>query len=118
LTGLLTSPEVTVYTPAELNGDFSHSGPGGGPDPKVVGYLQQFPYYQPNPALASQGIIDPTKIDPVAQAYIKAGLIPSTGNGTLFQQGSTENNDDELTEKVDMVVTEKDHISVTLHAFR
>jgi len=118
LTGLLTSPEVTVYTPAELNGDFSHSGPGGGPDPKVVNYLQQFPYYQSNPALASQGIIDPTKIDPVAQAYIKAGLIPSTASGTLFQQGSTKDNNDEITEKVDMVVTEKDHISVTLHAIR
>jgi len=118
LTGLLTSSAVTVYTPAELNGDFSHAGPGGSPDPKLVNYLTQFPYYQPNPALASQGIIDPTKIDPVAQAYIKAGLIPSTASGTLFQQGSTQDNNDEITEKVDMVVTEKDHISITLHAYR
>ena len=118
LTGLLTNGEVSVYTPAELNGDFSHSGPNGGPDPKVVKYLQSFPYYQPNPALAAQGIIDPSKINPVAQNYLKAGLIPSTGTGTLFQQGSTLNNNDELTERVDFVATDKDRISVTLHGFR
>jgi outer membrane receptor protein involved in Fe transport len=118
LTGLLTAGEVTVFTPAELNGDFSHAGPNGTPDPKVVQYLQQFPYFQPNPTLAAEGIIDPTKINPVSQNIIKAGLIPNTPSGTLFQQGSTLNNNDELTERVDFVVTDKDRISVTLHGYR
>ncbi len=118
LTGLLTNGEVTVFTPAELNGDFSHSGPNGGPDPKVVKYLQEFPYFQPNPTLAAEGIMDPTKINPVSQNIIKANLIPNTPSGTLFQQGSTLNNNDELTERVDFVATDKDHISVTLHGYR
>src|SRR5579863_8033714 len=97
LTGLLTAGQVTVFTPAELNGDFSHSGPNGGPDPKVVKYLEAFPYFQPNPTLAAEGIIDPTKINPVAQNIIKANLLPSTASGSLFQQGSTLNNNDEIT---------------------
>ena len=118
LTGLLTAGQVTVFTPAELKGDFSHAGPNGGPDPKVVQYLQKYPYFQPNPTLAAEGIIDPTKINPVAQNIINANLIPSTPTGTLFQQGSTLNNNDELTERVDLVATDKDRISVTLHGYR
>ncbi len=118
LTGLLTAGEVTVFTPLELQGNFSKSGPNGGPDPKVVQYLQQFPYFQPNPTLAAEGIIDPSKINPVSQNIIQAGLIPNTATGTLFQQGSTLNNNDELTERVDFVATDKDRISVTLHGYR
>jgi hypothetical protein len=118
LTGLLTAGQVTVFTPAELNGDFSHSGPNGSPDPKVVKYLQEFPYFQPNPTLAAEGIIDPSKINPVAQNIIKANLIPSTATGSLFQQGSTLDNNDEITQRVDFVATDKDRISVTLHGYR
>src|SRR5580698_1970141 len=118
LSQLQTNSAVTVYTPAELNGDFSHSGPGGTPDPRVVSYLQQFPYFQPNPTLAAQGIIDPTKINPVAQNYIKANLIPSTASGTLFQQGAGTNNNDELTNKIDWAITDKDRLTVTLYALR
>jgi hypothetical protein len=118
LSQLQTNAETTVFTPAELTGDFSHAGPNGGPDPNVVSYLQQFPYFQANPTLAAKGIIDPTRIDPVAQNYIKANLIPSTASGQLFQQGAASDNFDELTNKVDFVVTDKDRISVTLYAFR
>ncbi len=118
LTQLQTNGQVTVFTPAELSGDFSHSGPSGGPDPNVVSYLQQFPFFQPNPSLAAKGIIDQTRIDPIAQNYIKANLIPSTANGQLFQQGSASDNFDELTNKLDFVVSDKDRISLTLYSFR
>ena len=118
LSQLQTNSRVTVFTPLELTGNFSHSGPNGGLDPKVVSYLQQFPYFQPNPSLAAQGIIDPDKINPVAQKYIKANLIPSTPTGQLFQQGRGVKNNDELTNKVDFVVSDKDRISVTLFAYR
>ena len=75
-------------TPAELTGDFSHSGPNGAPDPNVVSCLQQYPYFQPNPALAAKGIIDPAKIDPFRRTTSKPDLIPSAANGSLFYQGS------------------------------
>ena len=68
---------VTTYTPAQLNGDFSNFN-NAGPDPGVVSFLQAHPYFQASPALQLQGIIDPTKIDPVAQAYIKANIIPTS----------------------------------------
>ena len=66
---------VTTFTPAELTGDFSHSVKNG-PDTNVVKFLQANPYYQSNPALAAQGIIDPARIDVVAKNYIAKGLIP------------------------------------------
>jgi hypothetical protein len=72
---------ATVPTPAELQGNFS----GSANQASVASFLQANPFFQSNPSLAAQGIIDPTKIDPVAQAYIKAGLIPAfaTGNDPL-----------------------------------
>ncbi len=118
LAQLSTNPAITVFTPAELNGDFSHSGPGGVPDQRVVSYLEQYPYFQPNPTLAAKGIIDPSKIAPVAQNYIKAGLVPSTADGTLFYQAAAPNNNDELTEKLDFVLSDKDRISLTLGSSR
>lgn len=119
LSQLSSATATAVFTPAEMKGDFSRSNSSGtGPDPSVVAYLQQFPFFQPNPTLASQGIIDPTKVNPVAQAYIKANLIPNTPSGTLFFQGAATNNNDELTEKLDFVVTEKDRLSVTLGSYR
>jgi hypothetical protein len=107
------NPGVTVYTPAQLTGDFSHAV-NGGPDPLVATFLQQNPYFQPNPTLASQGIIDPTRIDPVAQAYIKAGLIPTAPSGTLTPEASSTDNRDELTGKIDYLITPNDRLSVTL----
>src|SRR5215831_5387390 len=67
---------TTTFTPAELAGDFSQSGPDGAPDPQVVSFLQANPFFQPNPALRARGIIDPSRIDPVAKKYISSNLIP------------------------------------------
>lgn len=107
------NPTVQVYTPAELNGDFSHAV-NGGPDPQVASFLQQFPYFQSNPALAAQAIIDPTKIDPTAQAYIKAGLLPSSASGLLTPEAASTFNTDELTGKIDYLITQNDRLSATL----
>lgn len=107
------NPTVQVYTPAELNGDFSHAV-SGGPDPLVASFLQQFPYFQPNPALASQAIIDPARIDPIAQAYIKAGLLPATPSGLLTPEAASTDTTDEVTGKVDYLITPNDRLSATL----
>ncbi|PYS04853.1 MAG: hypothetical protein DMG12_09115 [Acidobacteria bacterium] len=75
---LQTSPKLNTFTPAELNGDFSLSNASHtGPDTNVAAFLQRFPFFQPNPALAAQAIIDPSKINTVAKNYLKAGLIPA-----------------------------------------
>ena len=102
----------TVFTTAQLQGNFSQSV-NGGPDPNVVNFLQANPYYQSNSALASQGIIDPARIDPVAQNYIKAGLIPSTPSGTVFAEGSAKDNVDEYLGRFDYNITSKDTLSGT-----
>src|ERR1700730_2358895 len=82
---------VTTYTPAELGGDFSNFQ-GAGPDPGVVAFLQAHPYYQSDPAKQLQAIIDPTTINPVAQSYITAGIIPTSPNGQVFPQGAQKDN--------------------------
>ncbi len=120
-TDLTSTTKTTVFTPAELNGDFSHgNAAGNGPDPLVVSFLKQYPFFQGNPTLAAQGIIDPTKINPASQAYIKAGLIPSAANGNqgTVYQGAALNNADELTEKIDYVITPSDRLSLTLGSSR
>jgi hypothetical protein len=112
-TALQTGAKTQTYTPAELNGDFSQTN-SGAPDPGVVQYLQQFPYFQPNPALAAQGIIDPSRIDPVAQNYIKANLVPTSASGFLIPQSGATDDNNELTGKVDYHITQKDVLTVTL----
>jgi hypothetical protein len=110
---------VTVFTPAELAGDFSRSNSSRtGPDQNVVKFLQKYPYYQPNPTLAAQGIISPARIDPVATNYIKAGLIPTSATGQLIPQGGAQANADDLIEKVDYSPSDKDRIHVTLSSGR
>jgi hypothetical protein len=111
------NPGVTVFTPAELGGDFSHAV-NGGPDPRVASFLEANPFFQGNPALAAQAIIDPATINPVAQAYIKAGLIPTSPTGQLFPEGAGSNNSDELTEKLDFLFTPTDRFNVTLGSSR
>ena len=112
---LRTSPKLTIFTPAELNGDFSLSNASHtGPDTNVAAFLQRFPFFQPNPALAAQAIIDPSKINTVARNYIKAGLIPADPAGFKIFQDSARDNRDEVTNKVDYYVTPKDRISATL----
>ena len=107
----------TVYTPAELTGDFS----GGGTvsscpnaDPGVAAFLQANPYFQADPAQAACAIIDQTKINPVAQNYISKGLIPTDPSGAHDYQGAQQDNYNELTTKLDFVPTSKDRIAFTL----
>jgi Carboxypeptidase regulatory-like domain len=103
---------ITVYTPAELTGDFSGADPTD--QAAVANFLTSYPYYQPNHALALQGIIDPTKIDPVAQAYIAAGLIPSTATGTLQPTGNPTDNANQYTGRLDFYPSTKDRLSATV----
>ena len=134
-TSVVHGQAVTTYTPAELNGDFSHAV-NGGPDPNVVCFLTAFfpdgtecgppdqngnptpgiahPYFQSNPALAAKGIIDPTKIDPVAKAYINAGLVPTSPNGQLFPEGAAFDNVDQYTGKLDFYASTTDRLSLTI----
>jgi len=104
---------VSTYTPAELNGDFSNFN-GAGPDPGVAAFLKSHPYYQADPAKQAQAIIDPTKIDPVSQKYIAAGLIPTSPTGQVFPQAAETDNVDQYLGKLDFNATANDHISLTL----
>jgi hypothetical protein len=114
LSQLQATSKITIFTPAELNGDFSLSNSTRtGPDPNVAAFLQKFPYFQPNAALAAQAIIDPSKINTVSKNYIKAGLIPTNPTGFQISQSGGKDNRDELTNKVDFNPTSKDRISVT-----
>ncbi len=107
--------KVQTYTPAEAMGNFSQAV-GGGPDPNVVAFLQANPYYQPNPTLAAQGIINPSSIDPVAQAFFKNGLIPTSPTGYLFPTSSAINNDNEYLGKFDYTLSSRDTLSGTFTA--
>jgi hypothetical protein len=104
---------VTTYTPAELAGDFSNFN-GAGPDSLVVAFLQSHPYYQSDPAKALQAIIDPTKIDPVAQKYIASGLIPTSPTGQVFPEGRRTDNPNQYLGKFDFYATPNDRIYLTV----
>jgi hypothetical protein len=103
-----------VFTPLEVKGDFSQSGPNGTPDPNVAAFLEANPFFQPNSALAAQAIIAPSQINSVAQNYIKAGLIPSAPGGLLSTNLDAVDNRDELTLKFDFNLSPKDKISATV----
>jgi hypothetical protein len=107
---------ITTYTPAELTGDFSHSV-SNGPDPNVAAFLQAHPYFQMSALQQVNAIIDPTKIDPVAQAYIKAGLVPTSPTGVLVPNGTATDNQDDYLTKLDFNPTRKDRIIFTLAKF-
>lgn len=104
----------TVFTTAQLNGDFSTAGTDGGPDPAIVELLNLNPYFQPDPAKRNLAIVDPTRIDPVARKYIAAGLIPSTANGTIAPVGAERRPYDQYNGRFDFVLTERDHLAVSL----
>lgn len=104
---------VSTYTPAELNGDFSNFQ-NAGPDPGVVTYLQSHPYFQADPAKQAQAIIDPTKIDPVAQNYIAAGLLPTSATGQVTPQAAEKDDVNQYLGKFDFYATRNDRISLTL----
>ena len=133
-----TTTELPVFTPAELTGDFSKSGPGGTPDLTVACFLAgsaplpvgacgydddahtiphvaaAHPFYQSNALLAAQGIIDPTNINPTAKKYIAAGLVPTSPSGGKIAQASSTDINDQVTAKVDYVIGAKDKLMATL----
>lgn len=113
------SGQISVFTPQELAGNFSRSNDAGdAPLPSLVQFLQTHPAYQPNPTLAAQGIIDPSRIDRVASAYIGRGLIPSSPSGFVFPRANGKNDSDEATGKVDYVPSSSERLSVTLGGAR
>lgn len=112
----------SVFTPSQLQGDFSGGmGTGGtcpNADPGVSAFLLANPYYQSNTSLATCAVIDPTKIDAVAQKYIAAGLLPTNSNGQAQYYSPFTNNFNELTMKFDFLLTQRDKVSATLGGFR
>jgi carboxypeptidase family protein/TonB-dependent receptor-like protein len=120
------SRAISTFTPEMLAGNFSHAGPGGTVDSNVATFLTNNPFYQPNAALAAQGIIDPTKIDAVAKNYIAKGLLVTSPNnsvpgacdafcsGTLNAQGNNIDDFNEFTARLDYNLSEKDHLNGTI----
>jgi hypothetical protein len=132
--------EQQTFTTQELQGNFSQAlqfgqftvnsqgvqdGPTcqvqtGCPDSNVVAFLQANPYFVSPNGNASQAIIDPTKFDPAAQAYINAKLangqpmIPSSATGEFFPSGGSTDNANEWTAKIDFDMTSKDKLSGTV----
>jgi len=113
LTQGMTPGPQTVFTDNELNGDFSQSADGG-PDPNVAAFLQANTYFQADPALAAEAIIDPTRIDPVTQNYITADLVPHSASGRLTPQSTYKDDFNEYTGKLDFNLTAKDKIGASL----
>ncbi|MGA8212802.1 MAG: TonB-dependent receptor [Candidatus Sulfotelmatobacter sp.] len=121
--------DIPVYTPQELQGNFSQAV-NGGPDPNVAAFLENNLYFASPNGNAAQAIIDPTKIDPVTQNYIKAGLVATSSTnqtvcnangictGLLSTSLEQTNNADELTTKFDFNLSAKDKISATIGANR
>ena len=119
-----TTSAGTVFTPAQLNGDFSNGqalgtcNAGGAQDPGVAAFLQANPYFQPDPNMAACAIIKSSQINPVAAEYVKLGLIPASPAGVGDFQGAHTDNRNELTMKFDLLFNDKDKLSVTLGGFR
>jgi outer membrane receptor protein involved in Fe transport len=116
-TALDASPgKVITYTPAEAAGDFSALGPPGS-NPVGAFLLNNLnngdSYYQADPTKAAAGIIDPSKIDPVAQAYFAAHLIPTSPSGILFPQAPATANYNEYLGKIDYNISSRDLLSGT-----
>jgi hypothetical protein len=110
LSELQVGASATLPTAAELQGNFS----GSPKKAAVASFLQANPFFQPDAALAVQGIIAPSSIDPVAQAYIKANLIPTSPTGSASFQNALTDNPYEVTGKFDYEASAKDHFTVTL----
>ena len=117
LTQSVVQNSVTTFTPAELKGDFSQAV-NGGPDPSVAAFLQNNPYFASPNGNAAQAIIDPTKINSVAAKYIATGLIPTSPSGIISTAAPSTDNNNEITGKLDFVISQKDRLSVTLGGIR
>ena len=114
-TSAVSATQIPTFTPAELKGDFSRANQGA-PDPSVVSFLESpvGAMFQPNGALAAQGVIDPEMINPVAQKIIAANLIPTSPTGIYNSSQPGTDDRDELTGKVDYYITPQDHLSITV----
>jgi outer membrane receptor protein involved in Fe transport len=115
------SGQNPVFTPAQIQGDFSNGGvPGNCPnaDPGVSQFLLANPYFQSDPAKAACGMIDPTKFNSISQKYISAGWFPTNPNGVANYQGAHTDNNNEITGKLDFLFSDHDKLSVTLGGFR
>jgi hypothetical protein len=104
---------VPVPTGLESQGNFSQSA-SGAPDPMVVSYLQNNPYYQQNPDLAAQGIIDPSRLNPIALNYFKKGLIPTSPTGQILSADSAKANVDDYLGRLDYNISGHDTLNATL----
>ncbi|HLJ86169.1 MAG TPA: TonB-dependent receptor [Candidatus Angelobacter sp.] len=111
-TAAVSNTQIPTFTPAQLQGDFSQAF-NGGPDPSVVAFLHANPFFQANPALAANGIIDPTKINPIALNIIKLGLIPTSPTGLFSSSAASKANNNELTVKTDYSLSDRDKLTVT-----
>lgn len=109
-----TKNKLTVFTPAEAGGDFS--GASSSKKAKVVQFLESHPYYQADPGLAAQGIIDPTRIDPIAAEYLAKGLVPVNSTGILFPQAPSTVNYNQYLGKMDYNVSAHDFLSTSWYS--
>ncbi len=107
------NPQIGTFTPAELGGDFSQAVKGG-PDPNVAAFLLAHPYFQSNSQLASQAIIDPSKINPVTKAFIAGAPIATSSTGILTPNGTAQDNRDEFLGKTDFNISPKERLSISL----
>ena len=128
--------QIPTFTPAELKGDFSHAVPnngqvtltdgttftcttaGGCADPNVVAFLTANPFFAAPGGNAAMAMIDPTKINAVSAKVIAAGLIPTSTSGIINPAALSTNNSNELTGRLDFVITQKDNLSVTIGGVR
>jgi outer membrane receptor protein involved in Fe transport len=101
-----------LTTDEAVNGDFSAA------DPDTIGAVQQFlsdnPFFEPASPDSCNCRIDPNKFDPVAKAYLSTGIIPFNANGFLATSGSETNNFDQFNGKFDVILSPKDHLTVSL----
>lgn len=108
-----TPAKSVAFTPAELEGNFSHSL-NGAPDPNIATFLSTEPFFQADPAKQAAAIIDSNHINQVALNYIRAGLVPTSATGQLNTQQNARFDSDEVTAKIDFEVSNKDRIAMTL----
>ena len=112
LTQKQTNGQIPVFTPAEVTqGNFNG-------DPGVVAFLQSHPFFQPDPAKAAAGIIDPTTFNPVSLNLISKGLLPTSPSGFIDPSGAHTDNQNELTMKFDFLITDRDKLTATIGGFR
>ena len=77
-------------------------------------FLKKYSYFQPDPSLAAQAIIDPTKISSVFSNFSKAGLLTVSPTGTTVPAQRSQTNYGQYTGKADFLATSTDRISLTL----